>query len=194
MNKPTIATLFLATCLATGSAGAQSTAPASPAPGAAPAMTAERFVTMQRMNEFKASKFVGLAIYGSEGEKIGDVSEILLDANGSAKAVVIGVGGFLGIGQKNVALPWSAITWSNDATPDRTAAADRPAATGSTRPANPMGAGPAPAGTPSAPARSPAEQAAYNGYPNHGEVRLSKAELKEAPAFKYVADSDARSR
>ncbi|HMO28973.1 PRC-barrel domain-containing protein [Enterovirga sp.] len=194
MNRPTLTTLLLASCLAAGSASAQTTAPSSPAPGMTPAertVPSERFVKMQGMDEFKASKFVGLAVYGSEGEKIGDVSEILLDARGNAKAVVIGVGGFLGIGQKNVALPWSAVTWSNEAAPSRTAGADRPSTTGSTtRPANPMGTGPA--GMP--PTRGPAEQAAYNGYPDHGVVRLSKAELKEAPAFRYVADTGSTSR
>ncbi len=44
---------------------------------------------------------------GTDNEKIGDVSDILFDKQGKVDAVIIGVGGFLGIGQKDVALPLS---------------------------------------------------------------------------------------
>lgn len=180
MYKPTLAAIVLSTTLVAGIATAQTTAPVP-----VPASTGS-FVSKQGMSEFKASKFVGVDVYGSEGEKIGDITEILLDQQGAAKAVVIGVGGFLGMGQKTVALPWSALTWSNEPMAPKTAAADRPPTTGSTRPPqSPMGATPPTA----APTRSPAEQAAYNGYPDHAKVSLTKAQLQEAPDFKYVADS-----
>lgn len=180
MYRPMLATILVSTGLLAGSAWAQTTPPTA-AGGA--------FVTAQQTGEFRASKFVGVDIYGSEGEKIGDISEILLDGQGNAKAVVIGVGGFLGMGQKNVAVPWSAVTWSNEPAASRSAAADRPAAAGgSTRPSTPGGtAGGAPPAP--APTRSPAEQAAYNGYPDHGKVTLTKTQLQEAPDFKYVSDA-----
>ena len=57
----------------------------------APAMSG-RFVTDQARSELRASKFVGVDVYGSDDRKIGDVSEILMDALGNAKTVVIGVG------------------------------------------------------------------------------------------------------
>lgn len=178
MHRPTLAAIFLSTSLLAGSAWAQAT-PTAPSANV-------DFVTTQSRGEFKASKFVGIDVYGNEGEKIGDVSEILLDGQGSAKAVVIGVGGFLGIGQKNVAVPWSAVTWSNEPAQNRTSAADRPTTTGSTGTSAPATTGAAPAATPS---RTPGEQAAFNGYPDHAKVALSKAQLQSAPAFKYVADT-----
>jgi len=60
-----------------------------------------KFLTEQGNSEFRASKFVGLDVYGSDNQKIGDISEILIDGSGTAKAAVIGVGGFLGIGKHN---------------------------------------------------------------------------------------------
>ena len=198
MHHPKLAAILLSTSLLAGGAAFAQTSDTAPAPTAttptatAPAATTGKFVTAQGASEFKASKFVGIDVYGSENEKIGDISEILLDAQGNAKAVVIGVGGFLGIGQKNVAVPWSSVTWSNDPAPSKTASTERPAATGSTATggtgSGTMGGGAArpPVSTP---ARSPAEQAAYNGYPDHAMVKLTKAELNDAPAFKYAADS-----
>ena len=58
---------------------------------------------------WRASKLVGVDVFGPDGRKVGDVSEVLLDHDGRAAAVVIGVGGFLGIGRKDVALPYGAL-------------------------------------------------------------------------------------
>lgn len=199
MHKRTLAALLMSTTLLGGGALAQTTAPSTtptPATTAAPAAAApsgnSAFVTDQATTEFRASKFVGLDVYGTENEKIGDIAEILLDGQGNAKAVVIGVGGFLGIGQKNVAVPWSALTWVNDKPATRTSAA--PSSGAPVGGGSPMATGST--GTPPAaatPARSPAEQAAYNGYPDHATVQLTKAQLQDAPGFKYYSDSHSSS-
>ncbi|TDR93856.1 PRC-barrel domain-containing protein [Enterovirga rhinocerotis] len=191
----TFAALLLSTSLVAGGAMAQTsdaTAPATTAPTTtapttppAPMAASGSFVTSQGVGEFRASKFVGVDIYGSENEKIGDVSEVILDDKGMAKAVVVGVGGFLGIGQKSVAMPWSAVTWSNDAPPTKSAARTEPTATGSTATRAPTAAGTTP---PATATRSPAEQAAYNGYPAHGKVALTKAQLESAPTFEYFGE------
>jgi sporulation protein YlmC with PRC-barrel domain len=197
MYRPTFAAILLSGTLLAGGAWAQTAAPAPAAPAATQA--GGKFVASQGKEEFRASKFLGVDVYGSEGEKIGDISEVLIDTQGNAKSVVIGVGGFLGIGKKNVALPWSTITWSNDPPPSKSASTtDRPPATGSTgagtgASGTPMTAGAGAGGAAPRPAatstRSPAEQAAYNGYPDHAKVQLSKAELESAPEFKYVSDT-----
>jgi hypothetical protein len=69
---------------------------------------ARQFVTMQASNQLLASKFKGTDVIGSNNEKIGDVDDILFDQDGRIVAYVVGVGGFLGIGQKDVALAPSA--------------------------------------------------------------------------------------
>ena len=178
MARPTAAAVLVAAILA-GPALAQQSSPPAP-------MGSEGgFVTKQGTGEFRASKFVGLNVYGSENAKVGDIAEILVDPQGHAKTVVIRIGGFLGMGAKKVAVPWTSLTWVNDPPPMQSAS-DRPATTGS----SPMAGGSSPPAV-QAPARSPAEQAAYNGYPNHAKVRLTVAQLKEAPDFKYVSDVSA---
>ena len=55
-----------------------------------------------------SSKFIGIDVVGADDKKIGDVSDVLFDQQGKIEAYVIGVGGFLGIGAKDVALAPSA--------------------------------------------------------------------------------------
>lgn len=62
------------------------------------------------------SKIMGAAVYDSTADdatKIGDVNDIVLDKDGNAKLVVIGVGGFLGVGEKNVAYDFNKLEWVN---------------------------------------------------------------------------------
>jgi sporulation protein YlmC with PRC-barrel domain len=67
-----------------------------------------KFVNSQRQDQFLASKFKGTDVIGTDDKKIGDVSDILFDKDGKIEAYVVGVGGFLGIGAKDVALAPSA--------------------------------------------------------------------------------------
>jgi sporulation protein YlmC with PRC-barrel domain len=48
-------------------------------------------------------------VYDNQENKIGEVNDILLDANGKIAAVIVGVGGFLGVGEKDVAVPFNAL-------------------------------------------------------------------------------------
>jgi sporulation protein YlmC with PRC-barrel domain len=81
----------------------------SPAPSAAAAeKPGAKFVNSQRSDQFLASKFKGTDVVGNDNEKIGDISDILFDKSGKVEAYVLGVGGFLGIGAKDVALAPSA--------------------------------------------------------------------------------------
>ena len=73
-----------------------------------PSSSSAKFVNSQRSDQFLASKFKGTNVIGSDDQKIGDVSDILFDKDGKIEAYVVGVGGFLGIGAKDVALAPSA--------------------------------------------------------------------------------------
>jgi len=99
-----------AAALVVGSAIAQQSPPAQkappmqksePMPGQA---GARQFITQQSSDQWLASKFKGTDVIGSNNEKIGDVNDILFDQSGRVVAYVVGVGGFLGIGAKDVAL------------------------------------------------------------------------------------------
>ena len=152
-----------------------------------------KFITEQQGTQWRASKLIGLDVYGADNQKIGDVNDVLVDRQGNADAVVVGVGGFLGIGEKNVALPFSAFEWQMDDT-RRTASAgtagsgtagSTPTTTATTAPA---GSPAATAGT-SAPAGSARSAASDRGYPDHAVLRMSKADLEGAPTFRYVGES-----
>jgi hypothetical protein len=82
-----------------------SATPSAPAPSAAakPAGKAN-FVTKQSSDQHLASKFNGTDVIGADDAKIGDVSDVLFDKDYKVIAFIVGVGGFLGIGSKDVAI------------------------------------------------------------------------------------------
>lgn len=64
--------------------------------------------------ETRASNLIGTSVVNASGETIGEISDILFSQDGGAKRALIGVGGFLGIGQKNVAVEFSELDISRD--------------------------------------------------------------------------------
>ncbi len=79
------------------------------APALAEAPKAIQFVTEQPASEWRARLFVGAAVQNDQGETVGDVNDLVFDQSGRISTVVLGVGGFLGMGEKNVAVPYSAL-------------------------------------------------------------------------------------
>ena len=53
-----------------------------------------------------ASKLMGMKVKNSSGDSLGDINDIIVDSKGKPSVAVIGVGGFLGIGEKNVGVPF----------------------------------------------------------------------------------------
>src|SRR5258706_3657974 len=68
------------------------------------------FLTGQPAGEWSANVFIGEAVLNGEGERIGDINDLLFDPSGRITTAVIGVGGFLGVGEKNVAVPFALLT------------------------------------------------------------------------------------
>ena len=136
---------------------AASTATANPAGKA-------KFVTKQTSDQWLASKFKGTDVIGANDEKIGDVSDMLFDKDHKILAFIVGVGGFLGIGQKDVAIDPASFQMV-PASASRTGTAT--STTGGTA-----------TGT-----------ASTNADPNNFKLRLSmtKDELKNAPAFEQYS-------
>lgn len=77
----------------------------------APALAADN---MQTQDELRTSKLVGADVYNDANENIGSVEDIVLKADGSMDEVVLSVGGFIGIGEKYVAVPYSDLKISRD--------------------------------------------------------------------------------
>ena len=83
-----------------GVKAAERAAQSSPSMGAKDA----KFINAQATDQWLSSNFIGVDVVGPNNEKIGDITDILFEKNGNVIGYVVGVGGFLGIGAKNVAL------------------------------------------------------------------------------------------
>lgn len=149
------------------SPAASSSTPSSPSASATtPSAATGKFVTKQSPDQHLTSKFKGTDVVGSDDKKIGDVSDILFDKDKKILAYIVGVGGFLGIGSKDVAIEPASfqtvpgkdqhdfklrLSMTKDELKNAPAfeayAPPRPATTSSNAPTRPMGA-PAPATPP----------------------------------------------
>jgi len=77
------------------------------------AQTSTAFVTQQTADEWRANNYIGQPVVNASGEKIGDVNDIVFDKSGRISTVVIGVGGFLGMGEKHVAMGYETLTYTD---------------------------------------------------------------------------------
>lgn len=93
------------------------TATPAPAPdkSADAATSAGTFASTQSADEWRSSKLVGLTVYNSANEKVGDINDLVLGPDGKISNAVIGVGGFLGLGEKLVAVAFSDLQLNRDA-------------------------------------------------------------------------------
>jgi len=97
----------------TPSAGNAKTAPATHETSTAPAQTnspSKRNTSLTDRGDVRASKLIGSSVYNDHNEKIGSVDDVLLSKDNKANAVILSVGGFLGMGTKLVAVPYTQLT------------------------------------------------------------------------------------
>src|SRR4051812_16901015 len=107
MLKMRLAAGLAVTALMAGSALAQTTTPTQPAgPG--------QVMTQMPPDLMRGSQLMGIDVYGADNQKIGDIDEVLVDRQGKIHGLVVGVGGFLGIGQKDVAIPFEQVQWMSN--------------------------------------------------------------------------------
>ena len=83
--------------------------------------------------QWRASKLVGLNVYNDQNERLGDINEILLDQSGKVNGVIIGVGGFLGMGEREIMVTMDKLRFVNE--PYRATTTSTPATTTTTTPA-----------------------------------------------------------
>ncbi len=75
----------------------------------------ERFISAQQQGEILVNEsLIGQAVENAEGEDLGDINDVLFNQDGQMTAVIIGMGGFLGLGTKNVAVSYDSIRSSVD--------------------------------------------------------------------------------
>jgi len=135
------------------------------------------FIRRQAQTQWRAPKLIGVAVYGADNNRVGKIDDVLIEHDGSAKVVVIGIGGFLGIGAKVVAVPFSSVHWRTVA---RVAPVTDPPPPVSTSPAAP------PSNRPRLRLTDPAATEAAQGYPDKAFVDMTLAQLRAAPDFHYA--------
>jgi sporulation protein YlmC with PRC-barrel domain len=116
---------------------------------------------------WRGSKVVGLNVYNDKNESIGSINDLLIDKSGNIKAVVLGVGGFLGMGEHLVAIPFDKIKFVDQPVPSTTtssSSSNKPSTTGSA---------------------STSTSTKNPWYPDHALFNATKDELKAMPEFKY---------
>src|SRR5258707_8414042 len=154
--------------LATVAFAQSPTAPSDRAPAPAAASSSSF------QGNWRASKMVGLSVYNDNNESVGSINDFLTDKNGKITAVIIGVGGFLGVGEHLVAIPFEKVKFVTE--PVAYTGASN---TGAAKP-------PGSSSTTGAATTSPASQAKPNPwYPDHAGFNATKDELKAMPEFKY---------
>lgn len=79
---------------------------ATTAPAAGTTGSEQTILPEQKETEVLAKDLVGSSVFGPDGKKVGTVADLILDEQKKVTGVVVGVGGFLGIGKKQVGLNW----------------------------------------------------------------------------------------
>lgn len=166
------------------------------------AARADEFLN-QEGDMWRASKLVGVNVYGPDQKKVGDINDVLMGKDGKAAFVVVGVGGFLGIGEKNVAIPFDKVSFTQEPiNPPTTAGTAAPATNnmaansgmapaagaGMATPAQTNNGATGTAAVGAAPANGTAAPmpARSTAYPDHGTVTYTADQLKAAPTFAYA--------
>jgi sporulation protein YlmC with PRC-barrel domain len=137
-------------------------------------------IMTQDTNTILVSKdLIGQVVYAPDNVKIGSISELILSKDGkSVQGFVIGVGGFLGIGESNVAVNFDQLKFVNE--PMRTSSATTTPSTGATGSSTSGTVGTTAttttATTPSKPSINP----------DHAKLSMTKEQLQALPQFKFA--------
>jgi hypothetical protein len=172
--KNLIAVALLGTAIASGAAYAQTAQPvdrAAPAATTSPAASSDK---MMLKGKWRASKLMGLDVYNEANEKLGDINELILGMDGKVHAVVIGVGGFLGMGEHDIAVTMDKLKFIEE--PVRTSS------TATTTRETTTGTATTPATTTTTTTRA---NNANDWAPDHAVMSGNKEQLKALPQFKY---------
>ena len=169
-----IAAGVAASALLASVAFAQTPSTSSDRTNMAPATTSTPGTSIH--GDWRTSKMVGLNVYNNENESIGSINDLLTDNGGNIKAVVIGVGGLLGVGEHLVAVSFDRIKFVDTPVPSTAISSTtiKPASTTTTGAAN------------TSPTTSSTASTKSNPWsPDHAVFNATKDQLKAMPEFKY---------
>jgi sporulation protein YlmC with PRC-barrel domain len=151
-------------------APAATSAPAASSSSSSSTSTNKNEQNASAMNMWQGSKLIGLNVYDTQNEKIGDIKELMVDKDGKIEQVAIGVGGFLGMGEHDVAVKWTELKFSDQPVPSKTSSATGGAA---------RTTGAASTST------SSSTSSSKKNYPDHATLNTTKDQLKAMPQFNY---------
>ena len=169
MKSKYLAAALLGTALLTGAAYAENA-------------TTDRSninTAVHKEGQWRSSKLIGVNVYNDNNEKIGDIQELIVDKSGKVDNVVLGVGGFLGMGEHYVAVPMEKLKWVNE--PVRTSSTTTAPKDKSAASANNAGTTTGEANRANRTERASDEK----WYPDHAVFDATKDQLKAMPQFKY---------
>ena len=177
LTKTAVAGLAASALLASVAFAQSPSATTDRATTAAPAAASD---TSSFKGNWRSSKLVGLNVYNDSNESLGSISDLLTDKSGNIKAAVIGVGGFLGVGEHLVAVAFDKLKFVDDPVAYTGASSApgtgaRPSTTGTTT------TGAATTAPPPAAKKNP-------WYPDHAMLSATKDQLKAMPEFKYSTE------
>ncbi len=170
MTMKYLAAALLTTALLTGSAAAQTAASSSDRP----------LASAGQRDGWRASKLAGVDVYNQANEKIGDINDVILDKSGKVTNVILGVGGFLGMGEHYVAVSYDKLKWVNE--PAGTSASNTSA------PATKVDSNAKTASDGTARTTTTGSSTARSTnawYPDHVVLNATKDQLKAMPQFSY---------
>ena len=165
-----LAAALLSAAVFSAPAYAQSPQPADRAAPAATTTSSQEKLALK--GNWRASKLMGLNVYNEANEKLGDINELILDKNGKVAAVVIGVGGFLGMGEHDIAVSMDKLKFVEE--PVRTSATTRETTTKETT-----------TGAATTTTTTSRGGNANDWAPDHAVMSGTKEQLKAMPQFKY---------
>jgi hypothetical protein len=178
-----VATALLSTtALAQTPPATKDTAPAAQSSSTPRAETPARPEQTQSANEWRSSKVVGLYVYNDANERLGSINELLMDSSGKVAKAVIGVGGFLGIGESNIAVNFDQLKFVNE--PMRTSSTTSTPSTGATGSSGSGTVGTTSTTTTTTAPATVASKPSIN--PDHAKLSMTKEQLKDLPQFKFA--------
>lgn len=139
--------------------------------------------------EWRASKVVGVNVYNDSNEKLGSIDELIMNKDGKIDKVIIGVGGFLGVGQRDIAVNFDQLKFTDQPVPSTTASTSSTGSSTSPSSTAPSSTPSSTVGTSTASSRSTADE----WYPDHAVMSATKDQLKSMPEFKYSESTSSSS-
>jgi hypothetical protein len=147
------------------------------------------FVDGQQQSDWMTGALIGRSVTNSQGETLGDINDIIIDEQGKVVAVIIGVGGFLGLGEKNVGVRYTSLKFEPIPESPRV---QPPAPAPTTQRPGTDSAQPTPRSEPAE--RPQGTQVTQKEDPKHRDKLIvldaNKEQLESAPSYRKLGDKE----